>query len=61
MYFLGIIFSLLATFIFGTWAAKSKRAEEVIVPAVDVLQSVPVISFLSITVVGVIHLLSYLV
>lgn len=54
--FIALCFSLLTTFIFGTWAAKSKRAEEVIVPAVDVLQSVPVISFLSITVVGFIHL-----
>ena len=54
--FIALGISLVVTFIFGAWAAKSKRAEEVIVPAVDVLQSVPVISFLSITVVGFIHL-----
>lgn len=54
--FIALALSLLVTFIFGTWAAKSRRAEEVIVPAVDVLQSVPVLSFLSITVVGFIRL-----
>lgn len=44
--------SLLFTFIFGTWAAKSRHAERIIIPAIDVLQSVPVLGFLSITVVG---------
>lgn len=44
--------SLLFTFTIGTWAAKSKNAEKIIIPAIDVLQSVPVLSFLSITVVG---------
>jgi NitT/TauT family transport system permease protein len=41
-------FSLLLTFIFGTWAAKSKRAEGIILATVDVLQSAPVLSFLAI-------------
>lgn len=54
--FIALAISLMVTFVFGAWAAKSRRAEEVIVPAVDVLQSVPVLSFLSITVVGFIHL-----
>lgn len=54
--FIALLFSLLFTFVFGTWAAKSKRAGDVIVPAIDVLQSVPVLSFLSITVVGFIRL-----
>lgn len=54
--FIALLFSLLFTFVFGTWAAKSKRAEELIVPLIDILQSVPVLSFLSITVVGFIHL-----
>lgn len=54
--FIALLFSLLFTFIFGTWAAKSKRAGELIVPTIDVLQSVPVLSFLSITVVGFIRL-----
>lgn len=54
--FIALIFSILFTLIFGTWAAKNKRAEQLIIPAIDILQSVPVLSFLSITVVGFIRL-----
>lgn len=54
--FIALILSLLFTLIFGTWAAKNKRAEQIIIPAIDILQSVPVLSFLSITVVGFIRL-----
>jgi len=49
--FIALMISLLLTFIFGAWAAKSERAEKLIIPAVDILQSVPVLSFLSITIV----------
>ncbi len=42
--------SLIFTFIFGTWAAKSKAAERIIIPLIDVMQSVPILGFLSITV-----------
>lgn len=42
---IALIFSLLFTFIFGTWAAKSKRAEKLIIPIIDVLQSVPILGF----------------
>lgn len=48
--------SLLFTLIVGTWAAKSKRAERFIIPLIDILQSVPVLGFLSMTVVGFIKL-----
>jgi NitT/TauT family transport system permease protein len=51
-----LFFSLLFTFIFGTWAAKSKAAAKIIIPLIDILQSVPVLGFLSITVVGFIVL-----
>jgi len=51
-----LVFSLLFTFIFATWAAKSPRAERIIIPCIDILQSVPVLGFLSITVVGFIAL-----
>ena len=44
--------SLLFTFTYGTLAAKSRRAEMVLVPLLDILQSVPILSFLSFTVVG---------
>src|SRR3990167_1414670 len=40
--------SLLFTFIFGAWAAKSKRAEKVIIPMIDILQSLPVLGYLTI-------------
>lgn len=53
--FIALFFSLVFTFIIGTWAAKSRRAEQWIIPAIDILQSVPVLSFLSITVVGFIR------
>ncbi len=42
--------SLLFTFVVATAAAKSKRAEMVIVPALDILQSVPILGFLTFTV-----------
>ncbi|MED7789117.1 ABC transporter permease subunit [Francisella sp. 19X1-34] len=50
--FIGLGISLLITFIFGTWAAKSKRAESLIIPVVDILQSIPVLGFFAITVTG---------
>ncbi len=43
--------SLLFTFTYATWAAKSPRAEKLLVPILDILQSVPILGFLSITVV----------
>jgi NitT/TauT family transport system permease protein len=42
--------SLLFTFVVATLAAKSKRAELIIVPALDILQSVPILGFLTFTV-----------
>src|SRR5579862_4377499 len=51
-----LFFSLLFTFTFATWAAKSKRAERIIIPLIDILQSVPILGFLSISVVGFIRL-----
>ncbi|MDF1758283.1 MAG: ABC transporter permease subunit [Legionellaceae bacterium] len=54
--FIALGVSIIFTFIVGTLAAKSKRAEQIIIPAIDVLQSVPVLSFLAITVTGFIHL-----
>ncbi len=48
--FIALFFSLLVTFVIGTLAAKNKRAEKILIPTIDILQSVPVLSFLSITV-----------
>lgn len=44
--------SLVFTFVYGALAAKSRRAEMVLIPLLDILQSVPVLGFLSFTVVG---------
>ncbi|VTZ51324.1 Sulfonate ABC transporter permease (fragment) [Methylocella tundrae] len=43
--------SLLFTLIYGTLAAKSKHAEIILVPILDVLQSVPILGYISFTVV----------
>ncbi len=51
-----IIASLLFTFTYGTLAAKSRRAGMILVPLLDVLQSVPVLGFISFTVVFFLHL-----
>ena len=42
--------SLIFTLIYATVAAKSKRAEKLLIPALDVLQSVPVLGYISFTV-----------
>lgn len=54
--FIALALSVFFTFIVGALAAKNRRAEQIIIPAIDILQSVPVLSFLSITVTGFIHL-----
>ena len=42
-------FSLLFTFSYATWAAKSPRAGTLLVPLLDILQSVPILGFISVT------------
>ncbi len=49
--FAAIAASLAFTFLVATAAAKSRKAEIVIVPALDILQSIPVLGFLTFTVV----------
>jgi NitT/TauT family transport system permease protein len=49
-------FSLFATFILGTWSAKSKAAERIIIPVIDVCQSVPILGFQAVTIIGFIVL-----
>jgi NitT/TauT family transport system permease protein len=43
--------SLAFTFSYATWAAKNPRAGSLLVPLLDILQSVPILSFLSVTIV----------
>src|SRR6202000_2376703 len=54
--FVALIFSTLFTFIYGYVAARNRRAEKVLVPLLDILQSVPVLAFLSVTVTAFIAL-----
>jgi NitT/TauT family transport system permease protein len=48
--FAALFASLVFTFVTATLAAKSRKAELVIIPALDILQSVPVLGFLTFTV-----------
>jgi len=48
--FAAILCSLVFTFVVGSLAAKSRKAALVVVPALDILQSVPVLGFLTFTV-----------
>lgn len=49
--FAGLAFSLLFALTYATWAAKSPRAEKLLVPILDILQSVPIVGFMSVTLV----------
>jgi NitT/TauT family transport system permease protein len=48
---LAIVCSIIFTFIYASLAAKSRRAEMVLIPLLDILQSVPILGFLTFTVV----------
>ncbi len=54
--FIALFFSLIFTFVYGYIAANSRRAEKVMIPLLDILQSVPVLGFLSVTITGFIAL-----
>ncbi len=46
---LAIVCSIIFTFIYAALAAKSRRAEMVLIPLLDILQSVPILGFLTFT------------
>ena len=48
--------SLLFTFVYATAAARLRRAQKVMLPVLDILQSVPILGFLSVTITGFIAL-----
>ena len=50
--FIALGLSFLFSFVVGTIAAKSERAGQVLIPLIDILQSVPILGYLSIAVVG---------
>lgn len=54
--FIAMTFSLIFTFTIGTFAAKNKHAERLLIPIIDILQSLPVLFFLSITITAFIVL-----
>ncbi|MDU6302944.1 MAG: sulfonate ABC transporter permease, partial [Serratia marcescens] len=45
-----MVAALAFSLVYGTLAAKSRRAEKVLVPILDILQSVPVLGYISFTV-----------
>lgn len=53
---LAIVCSIAFTFIYAALAAKSRRAEMVLIPLLDILQSVPILGFLTFTVVFFLNL-----
>jgi len=48
---IAMMLSLVFTFTYATLAAKSRSAERLLVPLLDILQSVPILGFISVTVV----------
>jgi NitT/TauT family transport system permease protein len=48
---IAMVFSLGFTFVYATLAAKSGRAGGLLIPLLDILQSVPILSFISVTTV----------
>jgi len=51
-----LVASLIFSLAYAALAAKSRQAEKILIPLLDVLQSVPILGFLSITVTGFIAL-----
>jgi NitT/TauT family transport system permease protein len=50
--FFALIAALIFSFVYASVAAKNKKAELFLIPLLDILQSVPILGFLSITIVG---------
>lgn len=48
---LAIVCSTIFTFVYAALAAKRRRAEMVLIPLLDILQSVPILGFLTFPVV----------
>ncbi|NNN31425.1 ABC transporter permease subunit [Streptomyces sp. S3(2020)] len=54
--FVALALSTVFTFVYAYTAAKSRRLERILVPALDILQSVPVLAFLTVAVTGFVAL-----
>src|SRR5690349_702655 len=53
---IALVVSLIFSLAYAAAAAKSRRAEKLLIPVLDILQSVPILGFLSVTVTGFIAL-----
>jgi NitT/TauT family transport system permease protein len=51
-----LVAALVFSLVYSAVAAKSRQAEKILIPVLDILQSVPILGFLSITVTGFIAL-----
>ncbi|KPI06212.1 ABC-type transporter, integral membrane subunit [Actinobacteria bacterium OK074] len=54
--FVALALSTVFTFVYAYTAAKSRRLERILIPALDILQSVPVLAFLTVAVTGFVAL-----
>jgi NitT/TauT family transport system permease protein len=54
--FIALALSVVFTFVYATAAARYRRAEKLLIPLLDILQSVPILGFLAVTVTGFIAL-----
>jgi NitT/TauT family transport system permease protein len=54
--FVALVWSTLFTLVYGYFAARNKRAERVLIPLLDILQSVPVLGYLSVIITAFIAL-----
>jgi NitT/TauT family transport system permease protein len=54
--FIALFFSFIFSLILGGLAAKNQRAGQLLIPLIDILQSVPILGYLSMTVAGFIAL-----
>jgi NitT/TauT family transport system permease protein len=45
-----VIVSLIFTFIYASLAVKSKKCEQILIPLLDILQSLPILGYISFTV-----------
>lgn len=50
---LALVLSILFALAIGIWAARSKRAEAVILPLLDIFQSIPILGFFPLVILGI--------
>jgi NitT/TauT family transport system permease protein len=54
--FLAVIISFIFTILYATLAAKNKKAGQIMIPMLDILQSVPILGYISFAMIGFIRL-----